>query len=170
MNAHAQSRSPNSVLMVNSFLDKIIENDEGDIKPTIHFFNILFKACELSPPSQNDEAKSNPVQIAFQKFRKIQDSNAYNIDISHVTYNHIFAICNKHIHKDNRKREDIVLSLLEKCCGEGKLSPKGLQLCKESISRERFVDFLNKMSGKRGITIDVTYRDIPREWKRNALR
>jgi len=33
------------------------------------------------------------------------------------------------------------------------------------------VDFLNKMPGKRGINnFDVTYRDIPQEWKRNALR
>ena len=168
MNAHAQSRLPNSVLVVNSLLDKIIEEDECEIKPTIHFFNILFKACEASTSNENDDRSANSLQIAFQKFRQIQESDDLNIDISHVAYNHLFAICNNHIHKGHRKRDDILLGILEKCCSEGKLSSRGLNLCKKSISKDRLVDFLNEMSGKHRIGFDVTYSDMPREWTRNA--
>jgi len=171
MNAHAQSRSPDSFKAVNIPLERIIQDytdKKGMLRPTIGIFNLLFKACEHSPacPDTNE----NPVTIAFERFSQIQYSNPWNIKPSHQTYSHMFAICKNHV-QDEIKRDELVSRLFQKCCSDGQLSVLALDLCQSSMSSGRFDQVVgNILRKKEGIVENglVTIDDFPTECKRNV--
>jgi hypothetical protein len=166
MNAHAQSRSKNAFKIVDNLLEQILqENSDGKkaVQPTITVFNLLFKACELTPPCNNPD--ENPVTTAFERFGLIQASNT--IRLNHHTYSHMFAICRNHV-QDEGKRDQLVSRLFQKCCHDGQLSELALTLCRDSISPKKFENVVSSIVGEKVSPLDVCLRDFPQTCKRNV--
>lgn len=192
MNAHAQSRMPESYKIVDNYLQRIITQEGGSraLKPTIHLFNLLFKACELAPESIDTE--SNPVTVAIRRFSQIQglkrqleskqNNKSKDIIPSHATYGYMFSICKKHI-KNEIKRQKLVRSLFQQCCTDGQLSLLSLELCKDLLTRQSFDEMIETMllanmskegqvrydSSSRSIEGGImTIDDFPSDWKRHV--
>ena len=169
MNAHAQSRSKDSFKIVDDLLERILqESKDGkrNVRPTIIVFNLLFKACELSPTRQNSD--ENPVTTAFDRFALIQDANKWNIKLNHHTYSHMFAICRNHV-QDVDKKDELVRLLFQKTCHDGQLSELALTLCKDSMSTKKFANVVASIVGERVDPHNVNIHDFPQSCKCNVL-
>jgi len=168
MNAHAQSRSQDSFKIVDCLLERILQEDNDgkrNVRPTTIVFNLLFKACELSPTGQNSD--ENPVTTAFDRFALIQDANKWNIKLNHHTYSHMFAICRNHV-QDEDKKDELVRLLFQRTCRDGQLSELALTLCKDSMSTKKFANVVASIVGERVDPHNVRIHDFPQSCKCNV--
>ncbi len=175
MDAYAESRLPTSVPTVNAILDSILDKDKPgneNIQTSIHFFNILFKACALSPPSSD----AIPATVAIQRFSQIHKSNPWGIEkLSPSSYNHLLAISEKHIQRETQRRE-LVKQIFRKCCSDGKVTSDLMRRCQALLSQELFAKILSEMPGadeghkklRQQIPGSVRFRDLPAKWTRHA--
>ena len=170
MNSHALSRSPDSFKTANNVLERIIKGHEqknGDsIDPSIEFFDLLFKACDLSPASEDTGTNESPVTIAFERFSQIQSSNDPNLKSTNQTYSHLLAICKNHI-QDETKRGELAKRLFHKCCDDGQLTDLSLSLCKDSMSDSQFEKILLDLGMGKSVS---TTADFPKEYSFNVAR
>lgn len=168
MNSYANNQSSDSLKTVDEILENYLsgKNQYKNIRPEKNavLFDILFQACEISPPSTT----LNPVTIAFDKFHRMASSDS-KVNPTHKTYKHMLAICKNHIQNDS-KRYELLQLLFQKCCADGQLSEGALSVFRNAMPKHQFEEAVSVILGRQmnaGDGIQIT--DFPRSCKLNVF-
>lgn len=169
MKSYANNDLPlDSLRTIDEILEKFLSGNKLSTKvrpeQTAVLFNILFQACNLSPPFTS----ANSVTIAFKRFNQMTSSDS-KLKPTQDTYEHMFAICKNHIQNES-KRYELLKQLLQKCCADGQLSEKALSVLRDAMPIDQFDEVVSVILGRKmNARCDVQITDFPQSCRQNVL-
>ena len=131
-----------------------------DVAPTIITYSAVVKACARAPG--NREAKRKALRVALETFDKLRRTSQL-ASADPMVYDPLFiTIANASKGKEYAK---VATQVFNFCCEDGVLNDYILGNLRRNSPRDVFENLVGRRASGRG---DVSVKDLPPEWSRNA--
>ena len=141
-------------------MENMANKGNRDVAPTIITYSAVVKACARAPG--NREAKRKALRVALETFDKLRRTSQL-ASADPMVYDPLFiTIANTSKGKEYAK---LVTEIFKFCCEDGVLNDYILGNLRRNSPRDVFENLVGRRASGRG---DVSVKDLPPEWSRNA--